>query len=86
MTLLSVLHRTVGETLRGRVVTYVAGSAALLAFVGALAVLDLEQSAPGAKILTLGDAVWWAITTLTTVGCGDMYPVTPVGQMVSAAS
>ena len=85
VTLLSVLHRTVGETLRGRVVTYVAGSAALLVFVGSLAVLDVEQSAPDAKIVTFGDALWWAITTITTVGYGDLYPVTPIGRMVAAA-
>lgn len=85
VTLLSVLHRTVGETLRGRVVTYVAGSAALLVFVGALAVLDVEQSAPDAKIVTFGDALWWAIPTITTVGYGDMYPVTAIGRIVAAA-
>lgn len=85
VTLLSVLHRTIGETLRGRVVTYVAGSAALLVFVGALAVLDVEQKAPDAKILTFGDALWWAITTITTVGYGDMYPVTSLGRLVAAA-
>lgn len=85
VTLLSVLHRTIGETLRGRVATYVAGSAALLVLVGALAVLDVEQSAPDAKILTFGDALWWAITTITTVGYGDMYPVTPIGRIVAAA-
>jgi voltage-gated potassium channel len=85
VTLLSVLHRTLGDSLRGRVVTYVAGSAAMLVFVGALAVLDVEQSAPDAKILTFGDALWWAMTTITTVGYGDMYPVTPIGRMVAAA-
>lgn len=85
VTLLSVLHRTVGETLRGRVVTYVAGSAALLVFVGALAVLDVEQWAPDAKILTFGDALWWATSTITTVGYGDMYPVTPIGRLVATA-
>jgi voltage-gated potassium channel len=85
VTLLSVLHRTLGDTLRGRVVTYVVGSAAMLVFVGALAVLDVEQYAPGAKIVTFGDALWWAITTITTVGYGDLYPVTPLGRMVAAA-
>jgi len=85
VTLLSVVHRTVGETLRGRVVTYVAGSAVLLVFVGALAVLDVEQNAPDAKILTFGDAAWWAITTITTVGYGDLFPVTPMGRLVAAA-
>ena len=85
VTLLSVLHRTLGDTLRGRVVTYVAGSAAMLVFVGALAVLDVEQSAPDAKIVTFGDALWWAMTTITTVGYGDMFPVTPIGRMVAAA-
>lgn len=85
VTLLSVLHRTLGDTLRGRVVTYVAGSAAMLVFVGALAVLDVEQAALDAKIVTFGDALWWAMTTITTVGYGDMYPVTPIGRMVAAA-
>ncbi|MGY4540711.1 voltage-gated potassium channel Kch [Arthrobacter sp. UYNi723] len=80
-----MLHRTIGETLRGRVVTYVAGSAALLVFVGALAVLDVEQSASDAKILTFGDALRWAITTITTVGYGDTYPVTPIGRLVASA-
>ncbi|GAP57141.1 pH-gated potassium channel KcsA [Arthrobacter sp. Hiyo6] len=85
VTLLSVLHRTIGMTLRGRVVAYVAGSAVLLVFVGALAVLDVEQSAPGATILTFGDALWWSVTTITTVGYGDMFPVTAIGRTVAAA-
>ncbi|WP_284976294.1 MULTISPECIES: potassium channel family protein [unclassified Arthrobacter] len=85
VTLLSVLQRTVGESLRGRVATYVAGSASMLVLIGALGVLDVEQNAPGAKILNFGDAAWWAITTITTVGYGDLYPVTPIGRIVAAA-
>lgn len=31
------------------------------------------------------DALWWAVVTLTTVGYGDMSPVTPGGRMVGAS-
>jgi len=54
----------------------------LIAFVAALAVLDAERGAEGAGIATFGDAMWWACTTMTTVGYGDLYPVTTVGRFV----
>jgi voltage-gated potassium channel len=51
--------------------------------VGALAVLHFEIDADG-SIRTAGDALWWAMTTITTVGYGDIYPVTPEGKLVAA--
>lgn len=84
VTLLNVLHRQAGGSLRGRVAVYVAGSTALVLFVSALAVLDAEREAEGANIGTFGDALWWAMTTVTTVGYGDRFPVTGTGRLVAA--
>ena len=49
---------------------------------GSILVLQFESQDPDASIQTGGDALWWAIVTLTTVGYGDFYPVTTGGRMV----
>lgn len=83
ITLLAVLNRKAGGSLRGRVSVYVGGAAVMTMFVAALAVLDAERGAEGATIDGFGDAMWWAATTVTTVGYGDRFPVTPEGRLVA---
>ncbi len=83
VSLLAVLNRHAGSSLRGRVALYVAGSFVLVLFVSALAVLDAERGQPGAVISSLADALWWSATTVTTVGYGDLYPVTGEGRIVA---
>ncbi|RFA14524.1 hypothetical protein B7R22_09385 [Subtercola boreus] len=81
--LFSVLQRTAGTAFRGRVATYVIGSAGLLVLIAALGILDSEQNVPGASIVSFGDALWWAFVTITTVGYGDYTPVTVEGRMIA---
>lgn len=83
VTLLNVLNRYAGDSLRGRVGIYVGGSTMLVLLVAALAVLDAERGAPGSNISSFGDALWWAMTTVTTVGYGDHYPVTVAGRFIA---
>ena len=46
-------------------------------------VLSLEAHAKGSNIHNFGDALWWAIVTVTTIGYGDRYPVTAGGRGVA---
>lgn len=84
VTFLSALSRRAGPWLRGRVVLYITVSTSLVIFVAALAVLDAERGHPDAGITTFSDALWWGIVTTTTVGYGDLSPVTGTGQMIAA--
>ncbi|MFD5014199.1 potassium channel family protein [Streptomyces chartreusis] len=86
--LYDVIQRRQGQpriSLHARVIAYASLATLLLGFAGSLAVYQAERGAPDATMKTFGDAVWWAAATLTTVGYGDITPVTTRGRSIAIA-
>jgi voltage-gated potassium channel len=64
-------------------VTSVVLTSFLLVMFCSIGILICEQSDPEANIKTAGDAIWWSVSTITTVGYGDTYPVTAEGRILA---
>ncbi len=60
----------------------IAGTLVFLTAGLTLLVYAVETDAPGSKIHTLFDALWYAVTTVASVGYGDMVPVTVLGRVL----
>ena len=50
---------------------------------GSIVIFHLESGQPDSQINSRLDAAWWAVSTITTVGYGDMVPVTDAGKIMA---
>ncbi|MFK0048441.1 potassium channel family protein [Streptomyces sp. NPDC090741] len=76
-------HDRPRRSLYPRVITYAGLSSLLLGFSGSLGMYHVERLDPASPIQTFWDAVWCVCQTLTTVGYGDVAPVTPKGRLIA---
>jgi len=71
---------------RGQYATFITILAAgMVLSVASVLVLQFESGSPDANIRTGGDAIWWGIVSLTTVGYGDFFPVTFLGRLTGVS-
>jgi voltage-gated potassium channel len=80
--LIGALQKAVGGAIRGRIIVYTVFGTVLLIYAASLAVLDAERD-HNPQFKTFPDALWWTMTTITTVGYGDKVPVTLAGRLIA---
>jgi voltage-gated potassium channel len=54
-----------------------------VAYISAVQITITERGVDGSNIKNIGDGLWWAITTVTTVGYGDRFPTTSEGRLLA---
>lgn len=57
--------------------------AGIVVIAGTVIMYNLEKGAENSQMTTLLDALWWCVATVTTVGYGDVVPVTSLGRIVA---
>ena len=58
--------------------------AGVLLLISSTLMYFVESEVQPEKFKTIPHALWWAISTLTTVGYGDVVPITPLGKILSS--
>lgn len=70
--------------LSGRLLQFALLAAVLIVVASASIMFEIERHAPNPNIHSFGDALWWSVASITTVGYGDLYPTTGAGRSLAA--
>jgi voltage-gated potassium channel len=76
------LYRIEGSFIQRSRLLYLLAITVVLVIISSAAVFCLEKDAPGAQIDNFSDALWWSISTVSTVGYGDIVPNGVIGRAI----
>ena len=62
---------------------YLLFTSAGVIIIGSLVIFSVESQHPDSQINSMLDAIWWTVSTVTTVGYGDIVPVSYTGKIVA---
>lgn len=71
------------RTLKSRPTSTALGIAGLVWISSAVGFTLVEDVGTGRRVESFGEALWWSATTISTVGYGDIYPVTVIGRIIA---
>mgnify|MGYP001247021044 CR=1 FL=1 len=80
---LLLLRRSLKSVSTERIASSIVSIAVIVVAIGAFLVWRVESADPNANIHTFRESLWWAVVTVTTVGYGNLYPVTPQGEIIA---
>lgn len=77
--------KTIGQVFKNKASQLISSMlvVGLLMIIASVLMYNIEGTAQPDKFSNAFDSLWWAIATLTTVGYGDVYPITVAGKVLS---
>ena len=72
------------QVLRRKAARFALTLAAFTWLISAVGFTLAENVGVDGRVHSFGDAMWWSISTITTVGYGDIYPTTALGRLIGA--